>query len=266
MKIGIFDSGLGGLIIARAINKVMPKYDYVYLGDTKRVPYGNKSPEAVLEFTQEAIDYLFRQENCALVIIACNTACAHALRVIQKKYLPRNFKDRRILGVLIPAAEVAATYKKVGILATSGSIASNLFPAEIKKLNNKTKVFQNPAPMLVPLIEEGDLELSRPFLVKYLRPLMDKELDALVLGCTHYPILKKEIKKIMPKKVKIISQDEIIPKKLKDYLARHPEIDKKLSRDKSLKILVTDKTKNMDRLIKKWFGVHKLETKDFLLS
>jgi len=254
MKIGIFDSGLGGLIIARAINKVMPEYDYVYLGDTKRVPYGNKSPEAVLEFTQEAVDYLFRQENCALVIIACNTACSRALPAIQKKYLPKNFKDRKVLGVLIPAIELASNYKRVGVLATLGSIASDTFPIEIKKLNKTTRVFQNPAPMLVPLIEEGDLTLSKPFLLKYLRPFKNKNLDALVLGCTHYPILKKEIKKIISPEIKIISQDEIISKKLKEYLARHPEITQKLSRNKSIKILVTDKTQNINYLIKKWFG------------
>src|SRR3989338_2353481 len=117
MKIGIFDSGLGGLIIARAIRKLMPEYDYVYFGDTKRVPYGNKSPRAVFGFTREAVDYLFRKENCAMVIIACNTASARALRRIQKEYLPKNFKDRKVLGVLIPAAEAAAEYGRIGVFA-----------------------------------------------------------------------------------------------------------------------------------------------------
>ncbi len=254
MRIGIFDSGLGGLIITRAIRKVMPEYDYVYFGDTKRVPYGNKSPEAVLEFTREAVDYLFRQENCAVVVIACNTASARALRQIQQEYLSGNFKDRKILGVLIPAAEVASNYRRVGVLATLGTVASNAWAVEIKKLNSQTKVFQNPAPMLVPLIEEGEKALSKSFLLKYLKPLTNKKLDALVLGCTHYPILKKEIKKITGKNVKIISQDEIIPKRLKDYLARHPEISQKLSKKKSMKILVTDKTQNLNFLVKRWFS------------
>ena len=254
MRIGIFDSGLGGLIITRAIRKVMPEYDYVYFGDTKRVPYGNKSPEAVLEFTREAVDYLFRQENCAVVVIACNTASARALRQIQQEYLSGNFKDRKILGVLIPAAEVASNYRRVGVLATLGTVASNAWAVEIKKLNSQTKVFQNPAPMLVPLIEEGEKTLSKSFLLKYLKPLTNKKLDALVLGCTHYPILKKEIKKITGKNVKIISQDEIIPKRLKDYLARHPEISQKLSKKKSMKILVTDKTQNLNFLVKRWFS------------
>ncbi|HEV7423654.1 MAG TPA: glutamate racemase [Candidatus Paceibacterota bacterium] len=260
MKIGIFDSGLGGLIVARAIRKLMPKYDYVYFGDTKRVPYGNKSHKAVYEFTREAVDYLFRKENCAIVIIACNTASARALRQIQQEYLLKNFKDQRVLGVLIPAAEEAALYKKVGVLATFGTVASDTFPIEIKKLNKKTQVFQSAAPILVPLIEEGDTVLSKPFIKKYLKPFADKNLDALVLGCTHYPMLKKEIKKILPKGVRIISQDEIIPKKLKEYLARHPELTKKLSKNKSIQIVVTDKTQNMNFLVKKWFGQVK-ETK-----
>lgn len=259
MKIGIFDSGLGGLIVTRAICKLMPEYDYVYYGDTKKVPYGNKSHEAVLEFTQEAVDHLFRKENCAIIIIACNTACARALRKIQQDYLPKNFKDRKVLGVLIPAAEAASLYERIGVLATLGTIASETFPIEIKKLNIKAKIFQNPAPMLVPLIEEGDNKLAKPFLLKYLRPFMNKRLDALVLGCTHYPILKREIKENMQNGVKIISQDEIIPKKLKNYLARHKEIAKKLSKKRSIKIITTDKTQNMGNLVKRWFGSSKVK-------
>lgn len=254
MKIGIFDSGLGGLIITRAICKMMPEYDYVYYGDTKRVPYGNKSNKAIYEFTREAVDYLFRKENCSVVIIACNTASARALKQIQEEYLLKNFKDRKVLGVLIPAAEVASLFERVGVLATLGTVASNTFPTEIKKLNSKTKTFQNAAPMFVPLVEEGDIKLARPFILKYLKPLMNKKLDALVLGCTHYPILKKEIRSILGKNVKIISQDEIIPKKLKDYLAKHLEIRKKLTRNKTIKIIVTDKTQNMENLAKRWFG------------
>jgi glutamate racemase len=254
MKIGIFDSGLGGLIITRAISKMMPEYDYVYLGETKRVPYGNKSHEAVFECTREAIDHLFRIENCALVIVACNTSSARALKEIQQKYVPNNFKDRRVLGVLIPAAEQAAQYRKVGVLATLGTVASDAWTMEIQKINDKTQVFQNPAPMLVPLIEEGENALARPFLLKYLKPFINKKLNAVVLGCTHYPILKGEIKKIMGKKVKIISQDEIIPSKIKEYLSRHAVIAEKLSKNKSTKILVTDKTQNLNILVKRWFG------------
>ena len=262
MKIGIFDSGVGGLIIAKAIRKAMPEYDYVYLGDTKRVPYGNRSHETVYEFTKQGVDYLFKKENCAIVIIACNTSSARALREIQQKYLP-TYNDsctilgevkRNVIGVLIPTAEECAKYKKVGIIGTNGTIASNTFVHEIKKINQGTKIFQNSAPMLVPLAEEGEKILVKPFLIKYLKPLLVKKPDAIALGCTHYPFFKNEIKKIVPKNIKIISQDEIVPKKLKDYFERHEEITKKLSCGKHAKILVTDITKNVEKLTGIWFG------------
>jgi glutamate racemase len=277
MKIGIFDSGLGGLIVARAIQKALPEYDYVYLGDTKRVPYGNRSHDTVFEFTREGVDYLFYKENCAIVIVACNTASARALRRLQQEYLPlpglplyrgrrkEGVLGKKILGVLIPAAEEAAKFERVGVLGTLGTVSSGTFPKEIKKLNSETKVFQNPAPMLVSMAEEGETKNALPFIEKYLEPFRNKKLNALVLGCTHYPIFKKEIKKLLPKGVKIISQDEIIPKKLKEYLKRHPEIEKKLSKRRKqtpneskasygARILVTDKTQTVDNLTKKWFG------------
>lgn len=254
MKIGIFDSGLGGLIIAKAIRKHMPDYDYVYLGDTKRVPYGNRSHDTVYEFTKQGIEYLFTKEECSLVILACNTASARALRRIQKEYIPKYFPNKKVLGVLIPSAEEGSMYKKVGVIATKGTVASETFPKEIKKLNKKIKVFQNSAPMLVPLIEEGEYASTKSFLDKYLKPLINKNIDALILGCTHYPILKKEIGKSLPKSLRIISQDEIIPKKLKVYLNNHMEIEKKLSKKGSAKILVTDITQNVSLLARKWFG------------
>ena len=238
MRIGIFDSGLGGLIIAKSIVKAMPQYDYVYLGDTKRVPYGNRSHEAVYQFTREAVDYLFKKENCALVILACNTASARALRRIQKDYKNTNKK----------------------VLGTSGTVSSGAFPKEILKLwknkpaGGRVKIFQNPAPLLVPLAEEGETKNALPFIKKYLQVFLNKKLDALVLGCTHYPIFKQEIKKLLPRTIKIISQDEIVPKKLKNYLARHQEISKKLSKDKTTKILVTDMTQSVKKLSQKWFG------------
>lgn len=257
MKIGIFDSGLGGLIITRAIREVMPQYDYVYFGDTKNMPYGNKTHKEVLSYTQRAVDYLFRQEDCALIIIACNTASARALRQIQQKYLPKNFPNRRVLGVLIPGAEEVSNYKKIGIIATNGTVASKTFPTEINKLNNKAEVFQKAAPMLAPLIEEGNLKEASVYLKEYLKYFEDKNLNALVLGCTHYPIMKKEIRKILSPKIKIISQDELIPKKLKNYLSKHAEISKKLSKNKTIKMLATANTKNMSLLAKKWFGYSK---------
>lgn len=251
MKIGIFDSGLGGLIVAKAIRAKMPEYDYVYLGDTKRVPYGNRTPEVVYQFTKEAVNYLFEKENCALVILACNTASARALRRIQQDYKKTN---KKILGVLIPAAEESANFNRVGVLGTRGTVSSNTFPKEIKKLNPKCSVFQNPAPMLVPLVEEGESLSAIPFIKKYLQPLVSRKIEVLVLGCTHYPILKKEFKKLLNKKIRIISQDEIVPKKLQEYLKNHKEITKKLSKGGRAKILVTDITQNITKLSQKWFG------------
>src|SRR3989338_1764352 len=241
MKIGIFDSGLGGLIIAKAVRRAMPEYDYVYLGDTKRVPYGNRSHDAVFEFTRECVDYLFRKEDCAIVIVACNTASARALRRLQKEYLPppnlplrrgrrKEGVDRKVLGVLIPAAEECAKFESIGILGTRGTVDSNTFPIEIKKFNRRARIFQNSAPMLVPLAEEGETKNALPFIKKYLQPFANKKLDALVLGCTHYPIFKQQIKKLLPKNTKLISQDEIVPKKLKNYLERHTEIEKLLTK------------------------------------
>lgn len=254
MKIGIFDSGVGGLIIAKAIRKLMPEYDYVYLGDTKRVPYGNRSHEAVFEFTKQGVDYLFRKENCEIIIIACNTASARSLRKIQQEYLPKNFPDRKVIGVLIPTAEECAKYDRVGIIGTQGTVNSNTFSDEIFKINKNTKVFQNSAPMLVTLAEEGEKKSATQFIKKYLESFKTKNIEALALGCTHYPFFKKEIKTILPKNIKVISQDEIVPKKLKEYFARHPEITKKLSKNKTKKILLTDLTKNIEKLSQKWFG------------
>src|SRR3989344_4534278 len=216
MQIGIFDSGVGGLIVARAIHKLMPEYDYVYLGDTKRVPYGNHSAKVVYEFTRQGVEYLFNKEHWGIVVVACNTASALALRKLQK-----NLKNRKILGVLIPAAEEAAKFRRVGVLGTIGTVASGVFPAEIKKLDKRVQVFQNPAPVLVPLAEAGERARAMPFIKEYLEPLLKQKINAHVLGCTHYPIFKREIKKIAGKKVKI---------------------------------LVTDLTKTTDELTKKWFG------------
>ena len=254
MKIGIFDSGLGGLIVTKAIEKAMPEYDYVYLGDTKRVPYGNRSAEVVTSFLKEGVEFLF-QQDCLLVIVACNTASSDARREIQKNFISQKYPDRKVLGVVIPSVEETFNSQRVGILATSRTIASRTFEIEIKKINKKAKVFQNPAPMLVPLAEAGEIKNALPFIRKYLQPFANKRIDTLVLGCTHYPIFKKQIRKILGKNIKIISQDEMIPKKLKDYLAQHPEIEKKLSKNGTVKILVTDMTQGVSNLSGKWFGV-----------
>ncbi|MDD5606226.1 MAG: glutamate racemase [Patescibacteria group bacterium] len=254
MKIGVFDSGLGGLLLLRAMVKKLPAYDYVYLGDTKRVPYGNRSQDTIYEFLEEAVEYLFKQ-NCQLIIVACNTASAQALRKIQKNYLPKHYPDRRVLGVIIPTAEaaVASGAKNTGVLATAGTVNSGAFVRELKKLDKKIQVWQEAAPLLVPLVEQGELKWAEPIVKGYLKPLLKHKIDSLILGCTHYPRLKSMIRKLVGKGVKVISQDEVVPAKLADYLKRHPEIEKKLSKGRGRKLLVTDITPEAEKLARNWF-------------
>lgn len=256
MKIGIFDSGLGGLFVARALMKRLPQYDYLYLGDTQRVPYGNRSPETVYRFLEEAVKYLFAHD-CALVIVACNTASAEALRRIQQKYLPAHYPERKVLGIIIPTAEAAlenASVKRIGVLATEGTVRSNAYTRELKKIRPDIQLFQQAAPLLVPIMESNSVKFADPILHAYLKPLLKKRISTLILGCTHYPILKSRIKKICGADVKIISQDEIIASKLANYLKRHPEIEKKITKKGRRAFFVTDLTKATKALSKKWFG------------
>jgi glutamate racemase len=254
MKIGIFDSGLGGLIITHSLIQRLPQYDYLYLGDTARVPYGNRSQEAIYEFTRQAVEYLFKH-NCGLVIIACNTASAEALRRIQQEYLPLHYPKRRVIGVLIPAAEAAveaSLAQKIGVLATRGTVASSAFNRELHKLAPKAEVKLRAAPLLVPLVENDGLKWAGPILDEYLTPL--KGIDTLILGCTHYPFLKDQIRQKVGEGVKVISQDEILPPKLDDYLHRHPEIESTLSKNQERTFQVTDLTDDTTRLSRDLFG------------
>ncbi len=253
MNIGVFDSGLGGLIMARALVKTLPEHSFVYLGDTKRVPYGNRSEATIYEFTKASVHYLFSKKQCELVIVACNTASARALRRVQREYLPKHYPKRRVLGVIIPTAEEMGNVKRVGVLATSATVRSNAFPREIRKVNRKIQIYQNAASLLVPIIEQNALKHAKPFLAEYLKPLLQKKIEVLILGCTHYPVLKGQIEKMVGE-VKVISQADIVPKKLKEYLKNHPEMEKKLSHNSKVELLVTDKTEHYEKLAKDWFG------------
>lgn len=255
MNIGIFDSGLGGLLITKSLIKKLPEYNYIYLGDTKRVPYGNRSPETIYEFLKESVEYLFKN-NCKLIIVACNTASAQALRKIQQEFLSNKYPDRKVLGVIIPTCEVVCenkNSKNIGVLATNATINSNSFMIELKKIRSNIKIIQQPAPLLVPFIENDSLKLIEPVLNSYLKPFKGK-IDTLILGCTHYPLLSNHIQKILGEKIRIISQDKLIPAKLKDYLLRHPEIEKVLSKKNKYKFYVTDLTETMTKTVRKWFG------------
>ena len=252
MKIGVFDSGVGGLIILRAIRKRLSAYDYLYLGDTARVPYGNRTQAQIYQFTKRGVEYLFKN-NCALIIVACNSASSRALRRLQREWLPKHYPDRRILGVIIPTAEAAIAQKnikKIGVLATKATTASKSFAKEIKKLTKNIIVAHQSAPLLVPLIEEGKFKESKLVLEKYLQPLLSKNIKTIILGCTHYPLIKK----LLPKNIKVISQDEVVPEKLAFYLRKHTELEKRLSKKKSCVISVTRTTPQVKKLTVQWFG------------
>jgi glutamate racemase len=254
MKIGVFDSGLGGLAIAQSIIAAMPEYDYLYLGDTKRVPYGNRSQDAIHEFVGEALDYLFAND-CQLVVLACNTASAEALRKSQQQYLPANYPERRVLGVLIPAVEAAVEGLKrgtVGVIATASTVESGSYIREIERLSPETRVVQIATPLLVPLVENDGLKYVGQILADYLEPLRVQLVHALILGCTHYCHLKQEVRSMMD--CRVVSQDEVVPGKLKDYLSRHPEIESKLTRGATRQYAVTDLPPDYPALVRRLSG------------
>ena len=229
--IGVFDSGYGGLTILSKIREVLPEYDYIYLGDNARTPYGTRSFEIVYEFTLQAVNKLFEM-GCHLVILACNTASAKALRSIQMNDLPELDPLRRVLGVIRPTVECIGNItqsRHIGVLATAGTIKSESYPLEIHKLFPDIQVHGEACPMWVPLVEnnESQNEGADYFIQKYIYQLLskDKKIDTLILGCTHYPLLLPKIKQYTPKYIKVIAQGEYVAKSLKDYLKRHPEMD-----------------------------------------
>ena len=244
--IGVFDSGYGGLTILKEIRKALPEYDFIYLGDNARTPYGTRSFEVVYEFTLQAVIRLF-ELGCPLVILACNTASAKALRSIQQNDLPYLDKSRRVLGVIRPTAESigeATKTRHVGILATSGTIRSESYPMEIKKLFPDIKVTGVACPMWVPLVEnkEFNSEGADFFVKKYIDELLNKdnEIDTIVLGCTHYPLLIDKIKEYTPEGINIITQGEYVADSLKDYLKRHNEINSRCTKGGNCHFLTTE--------------------------
>jgi len=254
--IGVFDSGLGGLSVLKNFLSDVPGYHYIYLGDTARVPYGNKSPETIYNYTIEAVEFLFKQ-NCHLVIIACNTASAQALRQLQREWLPKYYPDRKVLGVIKPLAEAATCYnfKRIGIIGTTATINSKTYTTEINELNSNLKVYDQAAPLLVPLIEEGRINNPETKLIlkSYLAPLQAKKIDGLILACTHYPHLQDLIQKIMGKSVTIPDTGKIIAASLKNYLSRHAEL--KITKDKTnCNFYTTDNPKMFKDLAEKFLN------------
>ena len=234
--IGVFDSGYGGLTILSKFKEILPHNDFIYLGDNARTPYGTRSFEIVYEFTLQAVTRLF-ELGCHLVILACNTASAKALRSIQINNLPQIDPDRRVLGVIRPTVECIDSItqsKHVGILATSGTIKSESYIMEVHKLFPEIKVTGQACPMWVPLVEYNEAQASGAdyFVKKYIDELLakDNQIDTIILGCTHYPLLLPKIKQYVPEGIHIVSQGELVAKSLQDYLKRHPEMDARCTR------------------------------------
>ena len=257
-RIGVFDSGFGGLHTLRALRDSLPEYNYLYLADSARAPYGPRPAEEIRAFSAEALEYLFHN-GCELVIFACNTASSDALRFLQQNYLPRAFPKCRVLGVLIPLSELAAQStltKRIGVLATEGTVRSDAFVRELGKLDAQIQVFQEAAPGLVPLIESGGHASPemRSLLELHLRPLIDASIDTLILGCTHYGFAIEAIRAIVGPDVSIVSDADAVPSSLHSYLARHTDLNAMLSRDGTLECYTTGDPLRFDEIGSGFFG------------
>jgi glutamate racemase len=271
--IGIFDSGIGGLTVMKEIVKKLPRYDYIYLGDTARAPYGTRSFETVYQYTLECVKKLFEM-NCGLIILACNTASAKALRTIQRMDLDRIAPGKRVLGVIRPTSETAGKYSRtkcVGVLGTTGTVQSDSYKIEIQKLHPAIDVFQEACPIWVPLVEYDELNSPAAdyFVKKHIQALFVKagkaasgknrvttsgKIDTLILGCTHYPLLLNKIKKFVPKNVRILVQGKIVADSLADYLTRHPEIETHCSKNGMREFYTTDSTETFNKLAARFWG------------
>lgn len=255
--IGVFDSGLGGLSVLRALKEQLPDYSYLYLGDTARVPYGNRSNETIFKYTKEAVEFLFK-EGCQLVIIACNTASAQALRRLQQEWLPKHYPDRKVLGVIRPLAEAVANsgYEKIGLLGTRATVNSQAYPQEIGVLNPQVTIYSQAAPLLVPLVEEGRLNTpeTRLILESYLEPLKQEGIEALILACTHYPYLQKVIEEILGDQVLVYNTGALVAESLAAYLERHPELGLKPEVQPQVNYCVTDSPDLFQAVAEKFLG------------
>lgn len=258
--IGVFDSGYGGLTILKEIRKLLPGFDYVYLGDNARAPYGTRSFDLVYDFTLQAVRHLF-DIGCRLVILACNTASAKALRSIQQNDLPRIDPARRVLGVIRPTVEALASHPSdahVCVLATPGTVASRSYSLEIAKLYPRMTVAEKPCTLWVPLIENGEADspATQYFIDKYIGQALDAdpEISTFILGCTHYPILLPELRRRIPQHIDIICQGDIVARSLDDYLRRHPEISSVCSTNGTCTFLTTENADKFSGLASLFLG------------
>jgi glutamate racemase len=258
--IGVFDSGFGGLTVLREIERLLPQYDFIYLGDNARAPYGNRSFEIIHKYTLEAVSWLF-SKGCHLVIIACNTASAKALRTIQQKDLPQIAPQRRVLGIIRPVTEIIGTMtttNHVGILGTAGTVSSNSYVIEINRFFPDLVVVQEACPMWVPLVENNEYESDGAdfFISKHMAAIerADPAIDAIVLGCTHYPLLLSKIKQYLPSRMRLVSQGTIVAAGLVEYLRRHPEIEGNCSKHQLREFYTSETADNFNRLAEIFYG------------
>ena len=260
MKIGVFDSGLGGLVIAKALMQALPEYDYVYYGDTRNLPYGEKTSGRILAYTLDAMRFLIG-EGCGLIIIACNTATAITLRYLQKRFCPQYATNVKILGVIIPTVETAlkTSTDRIGVVATPATIRSDIYGIELRKIAPDVNVISLAAPRLVPLIEANNFQLAEQAITEY--ALNFQKVPALILGCTHYPIVKDLFQKYLPD-TRIVAQDDLMGDKLTDYLKRHSEIETKLSRGATRRFYVSQLSPGYTQVARKLFPNIKLERKN----
>jgi glutamate racemase len=259
--IGIFDSGIGGLTVFRSIVEQLPQYDYLYLGDNGRAPYGNRSFTTIHQYTWECVQWMFAQ-GCPLIILACNTASAKALRTIQQNDLPKSHPDERVLGVIRPTAEVIGNYtqsKNIGVMGTNGTVQSGSYLLEIEHFAPNLKVYQQACPLWVPLIESGDYKNPGAdyYVKQYLDELMaqSSDIDTILLACTHYPLLQDKIKAHLPSNIKVVAQGDIVAESLVAYLQRHPEMEQRLTQNGTRQFFTTmDNTAEFDKHASEFFG------------
>jgi glutamate racemase len=258
--IGVFDSGYGGLTVLKEIIQKLPQYDFVYMGDSMRAPYGSKDFSTVYQYTLECVQWFFNQ-GCSLVILACNTASAKALRTIQQNDLPLLGNAKRVLGVIRPTSEVIGHYtqsKHVGVLGTTGTVLSNSYHLEVQKFFPEIKITQEACPEWVPLIEENKMDSPEMdiYVKKHIQQIFktDDKIDTLLLACTHYPLILDKIKKYIPPGVSVISQGPIVANSLSEYLSKHPEIDQKCSKRGQYQFFTTGETSDFNNHASMFFG------------
>jgi glutamate racemase len=256
--IGFFDSGFGGLSVVREIRKRIPEYSTLYLGDNARSPYGSLEPELIYRYTLEGVIELF-DRGADLIVLACNTSSSVALRRIQQEFLPARRPDKRVLGIVIPTAEEVSslsTSKVIGILGTEATVASKGYPQEIQKIDASVRVYQQACPVLVPIIESGELESAGKAAEEYVRALLsqDSRIDTILLGCTHYALIEDVIRRVVPAAVGIVSQGSIVAQKLENYLNRHPEIERTLDKSGHEAFLTTAYSERIAGLGTRFFG------------